>query len=144
MMIFSTGSKMSPVFSSVLNMISGGVTDISKPYLLIFSSNIPRWRSPRPLTVIEVAFPFPVSICKATSFYDSFNNLVFNSFNVNLSPSFPESGEVLTLTEMAIMGGSIFVDGMTHLTFYSDKVWVTPVLANPAIETISPVTAFCI
>jgi hypothetical protein len=53
------------------------------------------------------------SISNATSFYDYSTTLFLISFNVNLSPYFPAKGDVLTFTEIAIIGGSILTDGIT-------------------------------
>lgn len=94
--------------------IYGGVTENSYPSLLIFSSNNPICKSPRPLTTIlfDLAF-LSGSIYKATSFSAYYNNLVRSSFNVNLLPSFPANGEVLTLTDTPINALSILILGIT-------------------------------
>lgn len=89
--------------------------DISNPSLLIFSSRMPRWRSPRPRIVTEFDFPLAPSTCKATSFSDSLIKRDLISFRVNLSPYLPAKGEVLTLMLIAIIGGSILAEGITDL-----------------------------
>lgn len=136
------GSNFCWVFGSVLYMISGGVTENSKPSLLIFSRRSPIWRSPLPLTMTEVEVLFPGLTSKATSFSDSSISLFLISFNVILVPSFPAKGEVLTLIDTPIRGGSTLIEGITFYGKpYSTAVWVTLQLGNPAIETISPAKA---
>lgn len=71
------------------------------------------YRSPLPFTKIEVEFLFPAITSRATSFSDSSTNRVFKSFSVIFVPYFPAKGEVLTLIETPISGGSIFIDGIT-------------------------------
>lgn len=91
---------------------------------------------------MEVEFLFPVNISRATSFYASYSNLFFISANVNFVPSFPAKGDVLTLSETPINGGSILIEGMTFSGNPSyTAVYVTLQLGKPAIETISPAKA---
>lgn len=57
-------------------------------------------------------------------------------------PSFPAKGDVLTLMETPIKGGSTLMDGITFYgNPYSIAVWVTLQLGNPATDTISPAKA---
>ena len=63
--------------------------------------------------MIEVEFLFPAFTSRATSFYASSSNRDFKSFKVNLVPSLPANGEVLTLIETPINGGSILIEGIT-------------------------------
>ena len=81
-------------------------------------------------------------IYKATSFYASYRSLFLISFKVSLVPYFPDNGDVFTLIETPIRGGSILIQG---ITFYGKPyyvaVWVILHLGNPASETISPANA---
>jgi hypothetical protein len=74
---------------------------------------INNYKSPRPFTITEVEFLLPAFTYNATSFSAYSSNLVFMSFNVNLVPYLPANGEVLTLIDTPINGGSILIDGIT-------------------------------
>ena len=94
------------------------------------------------MTIIEVEFLFPAFTYRATSFSAYSINLFFKSFKVNFVPYFPANGDVLTLIETPINGGSILIDGITFSgNPYSITVFVTLQFGNPAIETMSPAKA---
>lgn len=77
------------------------------PILSIF------YKSPRPLTKIEVEFLPPISISRATSFSAYSINRFFKSLRVSFVPYLPANGDVLTLIETPISGGSTLMQGIT-------------------------------
>ena len=62
---------------------------------------------------MEVEFLPPVVTSRATSFSDSYRSLVLRSLRVSFVPYFPAKGEVFTLIETPISGGSILIEGIT-------------------------------
>lgn len=93
------------------------------------------------MTKIDVEFLLPLT-SSATSFYDYYFNRSLKSFNVNFVPYFPANGEVFTLTETPISGGSILMLGITFSGYpYYIAVYDTLQLGNPAIDMISPANA---
>jgi len=90
-------------------------------------------------------FPYePSTIFKATSFSASNFSLSFIKLTVSLVPSFPYNGDELAPTVIDIIGGSIGSELITSVKVGSFNVCPTRPVASPAIDTISPATAFCI
>lgn len=77
---------------------------------------IPKCKSPLPFTVISVLsflFSSTPSNYKATSLSASMINLYFITFLDIFLPSLPAMGEVFTLIETDMIGGSIGIEGIT-------------------------------
>merc|ERR1719182_1040545 len=126
--------------SPVLMMTSGGPISSSKPSLRIVSMSTVKWRGPRPDTV-KASPESCGSTCNATFLSNSFISRSRITREVNLSPSLPARGDLLTAKDIETVGSSTAKQGNGWGSAFS--VTVSPIWMSETPEnmTISPADA---
>mmetsp|Transcript_61498 Transcript_61498/g.194662 ORF Transcript_61498/g.194662 Transcript_61498/m.194662 type:complete len:308 (-) Transcript_61498:576-1499(-) len=136
--ISSTGSSFSPLGPSLITT-SGGETESSKPARRMFSISTPSWTSPRPCT----SYASLPMWCTRRETLVSASALRYSPIldPVSWVPSLPPRAELLTENFMAIVGGSMGVEGRRSCRPTPPTVSVTLADSSPASVMTSPAVA---